>query len=392
MTLMTVKPVKIEGTCEPRFQRVKEVFADHFAKGKEVGAAVAATLDGQPVIDLWAGHADKAGTKPWERDTLVNVYSTTKGLTAICAHRLVDQGRLDLDAPVAKYWPEFAQAGKGKIPVNYLLSHRAGVPAVRRQLPADAYVNWNVMCTALAAQEPWWEPGTNHGYHAITFGYLVGEVIRRITGKSVGTYLRDEIANPLDLDMHIGVDANFDSRIAELVGAPPPPPGQVDPVAQMAVDPESVTFKAIANPSPVLDPNLINSRAWRAAEVPAANGHATARSLATLYVALACGGSLRGYRVLTPESIRRAYTEQAKGPDLVLGVETRWGLGFALNQPAAPVGPNPHTFGHPGAGGSIGFADPVARLGFGYTMNQMGADSMLDGRASALFNALFAAL
>jgi len=384
--------VKIEGTCDPRFERVKEVFAESFANGIEVGAAVAATLDGKPIIDLWGGYADKAKSKPWTRDTLVNVYSTTKGLAAICAHRLVDQGKLDLDAPVAKYWPEFAQAGKEKIPVNQLLSHRAGLPAIRKQLPMDAYFNWNVMCSALAAHEPWWEPGTRHGYHAITFGYLIGEVIRRITGKTPGTYLRDEIARPLNLDMHIGVDASFDARIAELIGAPPPPPGTPDQFTEMASDPESVTFKAVANPRPVIDPALINSREWRGAEVPAANGHATARSLAALYGALASGGKANGYTVLTPESIRRAHTEQAIGPDVVLGVVTRWGLGFALTQPAVPIGPNPRTFGHPGAGGSIGFADPDARLGFGYVMNQMGSDALIDGRAAALFNAIFAAL
>jgi CubicO group peptidase (beta-lactamase class C family) len=384
--------MSIEGTCDPRFARVKEVFADSFANGSEVGAAVAATLDGKPVIDLWGGHANAAKTKPWTRDTLVNVYSTTKGLAAICAHRLVDQGMLDLDAPVSKYWPEFAQAGKEKIPVNFLLSHRAGLPAVRNQLPLDAYFNWNTMCSALAAHEPWWEPGTNHGYHAITFGYLVGEVIRRITGKTPGAYLRDEIARPLNLDMHIGIDASFDSRIAELIAAPPPPPGKANPIAEMAADPDSMTFKAIANPRPVLDPALVNSREWRAAEIPAANGHATARSLAALYGALATGGKLNDYRVLTAESIKRAHTEQAIGPDLVLGVVSRWGLGFVLNQPTAPIGPNPRTFGHPGAGGSLGFADPDARLGFGYTMNQMGSDALLDGRAASLFNAIFAAL
>ena len=384
--------VKIEGTCDPRFNSVRDIFANSFEHELEVGAAVAAVVDGKPIFDLWGGYADKAKTRPWTRDTLVNVFSTTKGIASICAHRLVDQVMLDLDAPVSKYWPEFAQAGKEKIPVNYLLSHRAGLPAVRKQLPPDAYTNWPVMCAAIAAQEPWWEPGTKHGYHAITFGYLVGEVIRRITGKSPGTYLRDEICAPLKLDIHIGVGASFDPRIAELIAAPPPPPGKPDQIAAMSADPESMTFKAIANPRPVVDPALVNSRAWRSAEIPAANGHATARALAALYGALATGGELNGYRVLTPASIKRAYTEQANGPDLVLGVVSRWGLGFALNQPAAPVGPNPRTFGHPGAGGSIGFADPDARVGFGYTMNQMGADALIDGRAASLFNAMFAAL
>src|ERR1700674_866266 len=227
--------VKIEGTCDPKFNRVKDAFAENFEQRGEVGASAAITIDGKSVVDIWAGHADKAKTKPWTRDQLVNVYSTTKGVTAICAHRLADQGKLDFDAPVAKYWPEFAQAGKNKIPVNYLLSHRAGLPAVGKQLPSDAYPNWPVMCAAIAAQEPWWEPGTQHGYHAITFGYLVGEVIRRITGKTPGTYLREEIAGPLKLDVHIGVDASFDPRIAEIIGAPPPPPDHPDQLARMSV-------------------------------------------------------------------------------------------------------------------------------------------------------------
>ncbi len=383
--------VQAEGSCDARFRRVKEVFESNFANGLEVGAAVAATIDGKPVVDLWGGHADAARTRPWMRDTLVNVFSTTKGITAILAHRLVDQGKLDLDAPVARYWPEFAQVGKEKIPVNYLLSHRAGLPAVRKQLPPDAWVNWPVMCAALAAETPWWEPGTRHGYHALTFGYLVGEVIRRITGKTPGAYLRDEITAPNSLDIHIGVDASFDSRIAELVGAKPPP-GTAKAFAEMASDPESITYKAIANPVPVVDPKLVNSRAWRGAEIPAANGHATARDLARLYDALATGGSLAGRRILTTESIARASTEQAIGPDVVLGAKTRWGLGFALTQPEIPLGPNPRAFGHPGAGGSLGFADPDARVGFGYTMSQMGSDALLDGRAAALFNALYESL
>ena len=384
--------IQAQGTCDPKFKQVRQVFEDNVDQGLEVGAAVAATVDGKPVIDLWAGHADQAKTRPWNRDTLVNVYSTTKGITAICAHRLVDQGKLDLDAPVSKYWPAFAQAGKEKIPVSYLLNHRAGVPAVRKLLPADAYWNWPVMCAAIAAQEPWWEPGSRHGYHAITFGYLVGEVIRRITGKTPGTYLRDELAAPLKLDIHIGVDASFDPRIADLIDAPPPPPNAPNALGEMAADPEGVTFKAIANPRPVIDPALVNSREWRAAEVPAANGHATARSLAALYGALAKDGKVNDFRVLTPESIKRGYTVQSYGVDAVLGAVTRWGLGFALTQPETPIGPNPHTFGHPGAGGSIGFADPDARVGFGYTMNQMGADSLIDRRAATLFNALFAVL
>src|SRR5262249_23163934 len=214
----------IQGTCDPKFSPVRDAFAVNFESGGEVGAAAAIVLDGRPVVDLCAGYADKAKSRPWTRDTLVNVYSTTKGLAAICAHRLVDQGKLDLDAPVARYWPEFAQAGKEKLPVRFLLSHRAGLPAVRKPLPREAFFQSDTMCAALAEQEPWWEPGKNFGYHAITYAWLVGEVIRRVSGKTPGTYFREEIVEPLGLDAHIGLDAIHDRRTADIIAAPPPKP------------------------------------------------------------------------------------------------------------------------------------------------------------------------
>jgi CubicO group peptidase (beta-lactamase class C family) len=384
--------ISIEGTCDPRFQRVKDAFAANFETAHEVGAAVAMYIDGKPVVDLWGGHSDQARTQPWNRDTLVNVYSTTKGLAAMCAHRLVDQGKLDLDAPVAKYWPEFAQAGKDKLPVRFLLSHRAGLPAIRKTLPPEALYDWKTMTDAIAAQEPWWVPGTKHGYHAITYGWLVGEVVRRASGRTLGTYFRDEIATPLGLDAHIGLDAKHDSRTANIIPSPPPAPGEVNPLAALMADPESITFKAIMNPGAVLAPNVVNSRAWRAMELPSANGHATARSIAKAYAALARGGEIDGCRVLTPASIARAYTEQSFGHDEVLKQSTRIGLGFMLSQPGVEMGPNPHTFGHPGAGGSLGFADPDAKVSFGYTMNQMGTNPLLDPRAARLFNALYASM
>jgi len=384
--------IAIEGTCDRRFGQVKEAFDDNFEMTNEVGAAVAIYVDGKLVVDLWGGHTDKARTKPWTRDTLVNVYSTTKGLAAMCAHRLVDQGKLDLEAPVAKYWPEFAQAGKDKLPVKYLLSHRAGLPAVRKTLPPEALFDWKTMTDALAAQEPWWTPGTKHGYHAITYGWLVGEVVRRASGKTLGTYFRDEIVSPLGLDAHIGLDAKEDSRVSNIIPSPPPKPGEVNQLAAIMADPESITYKAIMNPGAVLAPDVVNSRAWRGMELPSANGHATARSLAKAYAALARGGEIDGYRVLTPASIERCYTEQSFGIDEVLKQSTRVGLGFMLSQPGVEMGPNPHTFGHPGAGGSIGFADPTAKVGFGYVMNQMGIDPLLDPRAARLFEALYKSL
>ncbi len=383
--------IQIEGNCDPRFRQVREVFAENFEHRGEIGASVAVTYKGRPVVDLWAGFADKRRTRPWTRDTIVNVYSTTKGLTAICAHRLVEQGKLDLDAPVARYWPEFAQAGKEKLPVRYLLSHRAGLPAVRKPLSLEALYQWDTMCKALAEQEPWWEPGTKHGYHAVTYGWLVGEVIKRITGKSPGTYFRDELAKPLGIDCHIGLDASHDGRVAELIASPPPPPGAPNIFEEIAKNPESVTAKAFANP-PLLTQGVVNTREWRAAELPAANGHTNARALARIYGALANGGQIDGFRALSRESIARCHDEQSCGPDAVLFISTRMSLGFMMSQPGASLGPNPRAFGHPGAGGSLGFADPDAGIGFGYAMNQMGSSILIDTRAATLIDSVYGSL
>jgi CubicO group peptidase (beta-lactamase class C family) len=384
--------IDIQGSCDAKFTRVKDAFAAGFESGDEVGASVAITLDGQPVVDLWAGHANKEKTRPWTRDTIANAYSTTKGLIAICAHRLVDQGKLDLDAPVARYWPDFAQAGKDEIPVRFLLSHRAGLPAVRPLLPQEALFDWDMMCTALAAQEPWWAPGMKHGYHAITYGWLIGEVIRRITGKSPGTFFRDELVEPLGLDAYIGLAPEHDARTANLIAAPPPPPGQPNIYAEILSNPESMLARAFANPPVMAQPGLVNSRAWRAAELPAANGHTTARSLARLYGALSRGGEVDGYRVLTPESIVRCHSEQSRGMDAVLPIVTRFGLGFMMSLPGAELGPNPRAFGHPGAGGSLGYADPDAKVGFGYVMNRMGMSILVDARVKRLIDALYQSL
>ena len=384
--------VRIDGTCEPRFERVKAAFAENFEKRNEYGAAVAITVDGKQVVDLWGGHADKARTQPWTRDTIVNVFSTTKGLTAIAAHRLVDQGLIDLDAPVARYWPEFAQAGKDRIPVRWLLSHRAGLPALRQPLPEDAFYKWDVMTAALAAEQPWWDPGTKHGYHAITYGWLIGEVMKRVTGKSPGAYFRDEIARPLAIDCHIGLDAADDARCGQMIQSPPPPADQVNLFEYAQKNPASVTAKAFMNPPTAMKLGAINARAWRGAEIPAANGHTTGRALARLYGALARGGEVDGVRILTPEAIKRCYTEESHGKDEVLMVPTRFSTGFMLTQAHDQIGPNQHGFGHPGAGGSLGFADPDAKVGFGYTMNKMGPYILIDPRARALIDAVYSSL
>ncbi len=382
---------EIHGSIHPRFAPVRATFEANLRDRDEIGAAVSVVVDGEVVVDLWTGHADVARTRPWERDTLVNVYSCTKGMTALCAHRLVSQGRLDLDAPVARYWPEFAQAGKDTLPVRWLLGHRSGLAAVRAILAPEALYDWDAMCGALAAEEPWWTPGTAHGYHAVTFGWLVGEVVRRITGRSLGTYFRDEIARPLQLDFHIGLPDSEHGRVAEM-GPIPMPAGEDDTEHLASVilsDPEGLAARAFTNP-----PSMalgVNNAAWRSAEIPGANGHATARALARVYGVLARGGEQDGVQLLDAAGITRCRQEQSHGPDLVLPVDTRFGLGFMLpqNRPDARFGPSPHAFGHPGAGGSVGFADPDAKIGFGYVMNRMGPHILLDPRAVALIDAVY---
>jgi len=384
--------VKIHGECDPKFSRVRDAFAQNFEKFSEVGAAASIVIDGRCVVDLWAGHADQAKTQPWERDTIVNVWSTTKGLCAMCAHRLADQGKLDFDAPVAKYWPEFAASGKGSMPVSYLLNHKAGMAAVRTPLKHEELFSWEKTTSELARQEPWWTPGTKHGYHAITFGWLVGEVVRRISGKSLGAYFRDEIAKPLGADAQIGTGPEHDARIAEMIFAPPPGPGERNIFAEMLKDPTSVGAMSIMNPPTMFTPQTINSRAWRGAEIPGANGHANARALARIYGALGRGGEVDGVKIFGPKEIERCYTEQSYGQDACLPLKTRFSLGFMLSQPGVMIGPNPRSFGHPGAGGSWGFADPDAKVGFGYVMNQMSNEPLMDPRPGALIEALYASL
>ena len=381
---------RVEGECQARFAPLRAVFAKSFESG-EIGAAVSVTIAGKPVVDLWGGHRDGARTQPWTRDTLVNVYSTTKGMTAICANRLIERGLLDLDAPVARYWPEFAAAGKQPIPVRWLLSHQAGVPALREDVPRSSRLDWKFWTEALAAEAPWWEPGAQHGYHALTFGHLVGEVVRRVDGRSLGRYFRQEICEPLGLDFHIGLAAEHDARVAQIIPAPRTASNPSDPFAAARRNPKSLVGRVFGNPT--FEPEAANTREWRAAELPAVNGHGTARGLARVYGALACGGALDGVEVLSPEQIARANTEQAKGPDAVLTpLHSRFGLGFMLTQPMIPFGPNPRAFGHPGAGGSIAFADPDAQLGFAYTMNQMQTGLGGDARGFALIGALYTAL
>jgi CubicO group peptidase (beta-lactamase class C family) len=377
--------IPIHGHCDPRFEKVRQVFVDKLETGGEVGAAISFTLDGESVVDLWGGFVaprkSADGDREWDRDTLVNTYSTTKGMTAICAHRLVEQGLLDLDAPVVQYWPEFGAAGKQDIPVRWLLSHQSGLPAVKKPLPTETLFDWTAMCAALAEQEPWWKPGTQHGYHPLTYGFLVGEVIRRAGGRSVGQMFREDVAEPLEADFHIGLDAVHDDRVSNLIGgiAPPKPKegakapvikGPMGDFLRDMTDPDTMVGAAFNNPR--MSPNTVSSREWRGAEIPAANGHGTATSLARIYGALARGGEVDGVRILEADTIDRARSEQVSGPDATLGrMPMRYGLGFMLRSDFMPLSPSPNAFGHPGAGGSIGMADPDSGVGFGYVMNRM---------------------
>jgi CubicO group peptidase (beta-lactamase class C family) len=384
---------KVSGNCDARFAKVRDVFEASLASGEEIGASVAVLIDGSPVLSLFGGFADPAKTRPWTEDTLVNVYSTTKAMAAFCLHQLVEEGKVDLDAPVARYWPEFAAAGKGEVPVRWLLSHRVGLPALKKLLPNEALYDWDAMTSALAAETPWWKPGERHGYHAVTFGWLVGEVVRRVTGKSVGSVFRERIAGPLGADFWIGLPDSEHGRVGELsamVAQPAPDTGGFNLMEAFMKDPEGMVARAFMNPpSMAFGPN---NPAWRRAEIPAANGHANALAIAKVYGAAVAPSA--GRRVLAPESIARASSEQSAGKDAVLQLETRFGLGFMIPQARrdARFGPGERAFGHPGAGGSLGFGDPDARIGFGYAMNKMGPSILMDVRPLALIDALYSCL
>jgi CubicO group peptidase (beta-lactamase class C family) len=396
-------PVPVHGHCDPRFENVREVFGECLAGRKEVGAAIAFTLDGESVVDLWGGYTDETRTQEWEQDTIVNTYSTTKGMTALCAHRLIEQGLIRLDESVATYWPEFAQKGKDKVPVRWLLSHQVGLPAIRETLPPETLYDWDAMCAALAATEPWWEPGTQHGYHPVTYGFLVGEVIRRVAGKTVGQMFRDDVAEPLGADFHIGLAAAQHHRVSDLIGglvAAKPKDGTnapkiaiKSPLGDFMRDmSDATTMVGAAFNNPRIRTGSHNTPEWRQAEIPAANGHGNARALARIYGALACGGEVDGVRLLEPESILQARTEQASGPDQTLAqMPMRFGLGYMLRSDFMPLSPSENAFGHPGAGGSIGMADPDAGVGFGYVMNKMGMGLVGGATGFATLKAFFEA-
>jgi CubicO group peptidase (beta-lactamase class C family) len=380
---------RIGGWCDPHFTAVRDAFAANFTERGETGAAACLIVHGTVVADLWGGRAAREPHRPWQRDTLVNVFSVGKGLVAACAARLAGQRMLDPDAPVTWYWPDFGAAGKRYITVRSLLSHQAGLPALRARVPVGSALDWPLMVGALAAEPPWWPPGTGHGYHVNTFGFLAGELIRRVTGRTVGAVLRDELAGPLGADVHIGLPAADHGRVADFdwpgTGIPVPPAPDGTPPEELMI------HNAYANPADLSGWGVVNTAAWRAAEVPSANAHATAAGVARIYAALAGGGAVDGVRVVDSGALADAVTEQVDGDDLVLRRPSRFGLGFQLTQPERPLGPGPRAFGHFGAGGSVGFCDPDAGVAFGYVTGQMGP-RWQNPRNRALIDAVFACL
>jgi len=380
-------PAPAAGECDPRFRRVREAFEAGFARHAELGGAVSVVRDGVVVVDLWGGHQDEARTLPWQRDTLVNVFSVTKGVVALCVAILMDRGRIDADAPVADSWPEFAAAGKERVTVSQLLAHQAGLPAVRARLPDDAHVEWRIMTEALAAQQPWWLPGSALGYHAITWGWLAGELIRRADGRSPGAFLREEIASPFGIDFHLGAPPDLDARTAPIATGHGSIPLPV--LLYWLRTPARTRMRLALLMNPAQRNAKLDTRAWRAAEIPATNGLSNARALATLFGTLARGGE----PLLSPPALARATRVQAQGRDLVFGYRSRFGLGFMLDSRHLGIEKGSRCFGHTGSGGAFAFADPDRGLGFAYTPNRPHATPrLLAAPARDLVRAIYASL
>jgi len=373
--------MEIGGTAGPGFERVREAFRRNFTEHGDIGAACCVYLRGEPVVDIWGGIADPANGRPWRQDTLQLVFSVAKGPTAVCVHRLAEQGLLDIDAPVARYWPEFAAAGKARITTRMVLSHRAGLAAVAGDLALADVLAWDPVVAAIAAQAPDWEPGSAHGYHARSFGWILGEIIRRITGESPGRHLARTICGPLGLDYWVGLPAAQRARCARLV----PPAADDSGAAVLGAD--SLTVRVLTGPSGLFGYNeMWNRDEVLAAEMPSSNGVGSARALARLYAATI--GEVDGIRLLRPETVRAATRVASRGPDKVILAETCFGLGFSL-PPMLASGCGPNAFGHPGAGGALAFADPDAGLAFAYVMNRMRFDPDGDPRAASLVRALY---
>lgn len=393
--------MQIQGHCDDRYSEVASEFERNFAERGELGASVAITVRGEQVVDLWGGHTDAARGHAWERDTLCVIMSTTKGATALCAHLLATGGALDFDEPVATYWPEFAAAGKESVLVRHVLAHQAGLPALRAPLPAGSFYDWDLMTERLAAEPPFWEPGTRHGYHALTWGFLVGELVRRIDGRTIGQFFADEVAAPLELDLWIGLPDDEHHRVAQLLAPPDPQPGE--PIASFLVqaftDPESLPGLVMINHGGYLAPGEWDGPDALRAQIPSAGGVGNARSVAAMYRAIVHDRRIGRY-VLAPEDIAQmSAVQSAATMDAVLSSPGRWTLGFLKAgwtprsvEPPSVIALSEEAFGHTGNGGSIGFADPGCDLSFAYVMNQMDAAMGLGPTCQSLVDATYRAL
>ena len=379
----------VRGTCDPAFRQVWEAFAANFEEG-EVGAACSVTVEGRVVIDIWGGWADIATRREWAHDTMVNAFSVGKPIVALRLLQLVERGLIGLDDRADRWWPELL-AGREGAAVRDVLCHRGGVPAIREPLTNDALWNWRAMCDAIAATDPWWEPGTRHAYHPNTYGHLVGELARRIDGRLPGAWLREEVAGPLGADLVWGLTPADQARCADIVWELDVAGGIERFSARAATAEQRMVALSYANPPGYSGISVVNSTEWRGAEVPSVNLHATARGVARLYSALAAGGAVDGVTVLEPNLLAEAISAQSEGWCPVLEREATFGLGFQPTRPDRPFGPNSGSFGHFGTGGALGFADPQACVGFGYVMNAV-RPRWQSPRNRALIGALYACL
>jgi CubicO group peptidase (beta-lactamase class C family) len=376
---------EVHGRCDERFAGVREALAQQLDSGEELGASIAVDLDGETVVDVWGGHRDAERTQPWSEHTIVNVWSTTKCVIALAALMLVDRGELDLYAPVADYWPEFAAKGKKDVQVRHLLSHTSGVSGWERPFSIRDMYDWDEATERLAQQSPWWEPGTASGYHSKNYGHLVGEVIRRVTNTTPKKFVADRIAGPLGADFQIGARESEVSRIASLV-APPPEDGDLPP----DLDPRSPRLLTALGPKGSV--KAAGSSVWRAADLGALNGHSNARGVMRALRVLSLGGEAGGVRLLSPETVEKVFDQQADGEDLVLGAPFRWGMGFCLGSPVVPYVPAGRTFFWGGWGGSLVVMDLDRRLTISYMMNRMGPGVLGSPRSEAYVRATYAAL
>lgn len=378
-------PTLVRGHAAPGFETVRAAFAANFARDDaycERGAALAVMHRGCLVVDLYGGYIDSTQARPWERDTLVNVYSTTKGVVALAVAMLVDEGKLAYADRVTRWWSELGAAGKEDTTVAQLLTHQAGLTGFLEPTTAEQLADWNGCCAKLARQAPFWPPGEQTSYHAMTWGYLVGEVFRRAAGMSVGQYIAQRLRAPLRADVFVGVPSNEEGRVSPMFA-----PRTAPDLSALTQPPQALA--ALVNPQ--LDPEIPNQRSWRAAEIPAANGHASALGLARIYAAMAGGGELDGVRVISRQGIDRMLARTTGRTDLLLGFQDNWAHGMSFNQ-FNMLGPHVGTFGHAGWGGSVGCADPGTGIAIGYVCNQMGADLVGDPRAAGLCAAVFAAV